>query len=77
MIKGFLGFFKYLCVNIILGKFNLGIIIVGTLSLYTIFLTKFLILQAILTLIIGIALCISYSFYDLDCKNKSNNKDKI
>lgn len=62
-------YINYMVINLKGGKLTTGILIILTLIIYTIFLMKLLVIPAILSLIIGGAISISYSNYRYDKKN--------
>ena len=70
MIKGLKAYLKYIYSNFITGNYTLAILMIITISLYTFLFANTFIISAAIELIIGTAICISYSHYNYDKKFK-------
>lgn len=63
-------YIKYIKSNLITGKYTLGFLMILTMIIYAILFSKYYILGSIIELIIGGAICISYSNFEYDNENK-------
>lgn len=65
-----MNYLKYLITNLKNKKYNIGILMILTIIMFSIIISQGYVLSGIIELIIGTAICISYSNYQYDMNNK-------